>query len=163
MTVGGLCVEPIEIPLQSVNSPLIYPLDNASLNDNVLLLDSQTMQEVETKLSNDGRHIRIECDAALESAHSYYLVVTKGVQTQFGEPLQTDSRFTQLLDTPLSELDQRERVLKQQTQLAVDAYINSVKGASEQDIVYAATFTTQDSYALLDKITEQKQRCTTDF
>ncbi|WP_241211668.1 alpha/beta fold hydrolase [Vibrio sinaloensis] len=151
----GLCVEPIEIPLQSVNSPLIYPLDNASLNDNVLLLDSQTMQEVETKLSNDGRHIRIECDAALESAHSYYLVVTKGVQTQFGEPLQTDSRFTQLLDTPLSELDQRERVLKQQTQLAVDAYINSVKGASEQDIVYAATFTTQDSYALLDKITEQ--------
>ncbi|MFM2590388.1 alpha/beta fold hydrolase [Vibrio sp. TBV020] len=153
----GLCVEPIEVPLQSVDSALVYPLDEQSLDGAVTLFDSETMLPVKTKLSNDGRNIRIECESALDSAKTYYLIVTDDAQTKFGESLQPDATFTSLLSTPENELGERTRELKHKTRLAIDAYLSHVSGATEEEVVYAATFTTQDTYALLDAIVSENQ------
>ena len=159
----GLCVEPIEIPLQSVDSSLVYPLDTSSLERAVFLFDSETMQPIETKLSNDGRNIRIECESALESAKTYYLIVTDDAQTQFGEPLQADASFSNLLNTPENELGERTRKLKHETQLAIDAYVGHFADTTKEEVVYAATFTTQDTYALLDTIVTENQGATLQF
>ncbi|MCG9683228.1 Ig-like domain-containing protein [Vibrio sp. Isolate23] len=148
----GLCVEPIEIPLDSVNSGQVPAIDPSSLVGNVLLLDSSGNEIDGTKLTSDGRQLTIQCSAALQPGTSYYLAVTNGVKTTQGTPLQPSSGFTQLLNTSTNELDEHEQWLQSTTQEAVDVYHTT---GNPHSLVYAAKFTTQNSYAIIDTIVEQ--------
>ncbi|MCG9597971.1 Ig-like domain-containing protein [Vibrio sp. Isolate25] len=148
----GLCVEPIEIPLDSVNSGQVPAIDPSSLVGNVLLLDSSGNEIDGTKLTSDGRQLTIQCSAALQPGTSYYLAVTNGVKTTQGTPLQPSSGFTQLLNTSPNELDEHEQWLQSTTQEAVDVYHTT---GNPHSLVYAAKFTTQNSYTIIDTIVEQ--------
>ncbi|MCW8329208.1 alpha/beta fold hydrolase [Photobacterium sp. SDRW27] len=148
----GLCVEPIEVPLKSINSGQKYPLDEASLENNVLIINSETSEVIATQKSNDGSNIYIECNNALESSETYHIIVTSGVKTQFGEPLQSSSEFKNLLSAEPSSLNENELRVKDSIDNALTAF-SDIEGNTDT-VVYASTFTTQDSYAILDSIVE---------
>ncbi|WP_171354576.1 MULTISPECIES: Ig-like domain-containing protein [Vibrio] len=148
----GLCVEPIEIPLNSVNSGQVPAIDSSSLEGNVLLLDSSGNEIDGTKLTSDGRQLTIQCGAALQPDTPYYLAVTNGVKTTQGTPLQPSSGFTRLLNTDPSELDEHEQWLQTTTQEAVDIYNTT---GNQHSLVYASKFTTQNSYSVIDNVIEQ--------
>ncbi|NOI28253.1 lipase [Vibrio coralliilyticus] len=148
----GLCVEPIEIPLDSVNSGQVPAIDSSSLEGNVLLLDSSGNEIDGTKLTSDGRQLTIQCGAALQPGTPYYLAVTNGVKTTQGTPLQPSSGFTQLLNTDPSELDEHEQWLQTTTQEAVDLYHTT---GNQHSLVYASKFTTQNSYSVIDNVIKQ--------
>ncbi|WFB47184.1 Ig-like domain-containing protein [Vibrio coralliilyticus] len=148
----GLCVEPIEIPLDSVNSGQVPAIDSSSLEGNVLLLDSSGNEIDGTKLTSDGRQLTIQCGAALQPGTPYYLAVTNGVKTTQGTPLQPSSGFTQLLNTDPSELDEHEQWLQTTTQEAVDIYNTT---GNQHSLVYASKFTTQNSYSVIDNVIQQ--------
>ena len=146
----GLCVEPIEIPLSSVGSEQVLALEPTSLQGNVLLIEGTTGQEVpNTKLSSDGRKLTIECGAALQPGTEYFIAVSNGVMTVEGIPLQSSPAFAQLLSADPNELDEQQRNLQQKTKNAVSAYSDLGK---PNEVVYASTFTTQNSYSLIDKM-----------
>ncbi|WP_019277995.1 Ig-like domain-containing protein [Vibrio coralliilyticus] len=142
----GLCVEPIEIPLDSVNSGQVPAIDQSSLEGNVLLMDSAG-KPVATKISSDGRKIVLECRSALESGTQYHLAVSTGVKTTEGMSIQPSSAFTDLLASDPNELDEQQRTLQDATKDAIDTYKLS---GQTQGIAYASTFTTQNSYAIID-------------
>lgn len=149
----GLCVEPIEIPLSSVGSEQVIALEPTSLQGNVLLIDGTTRQEVpNTKLSSDGRKLIIECGAALQPGTEYFIAVSNGVMTVEGIPLQSSPAFAQLLSADPNELDEQQRNLQQKTKNAVSAYSDLGK---PNEVVYASTFTTQNSYSIIDNIVQQ--------
>ncbi|WP_240457981.1 Ig-like domain-containing protein [Vibrio neptunius] len=148
----GLCVEPIVIPLDSVNSGQVPAIDSSSLEGNILLLDSSGSEINDTKLTSDGRQLTIQCRAALQPSTPYYLAVTDGVKTTQGKPLQPSRGFTQLLTADPSELDEHEKWLQSTTQEAVDIYHAR---DNHHDLVYAAKFTTQNSYSVIDNVITQ--------
>ncbi|MFA0084054.1 Ig-like domain-containing protein [Vibrio breoganii] len=143
----GLCAEPILIPLQAVDSEQRHPLNQASLQGNVVLMNS-TGDEIPTKLSASGSEIKIECEASLESATTYHIVVTDGVKNENGEPLQADQSFTDLISSNIDDLPPEQQELRSQ----LDRAIAHAPNAGTP--VYAAEFTTQDSYAVLDAMVE---------
>ncbi|WP_254230435.1 Ig-like domain-containing protein [Vibrio coralliilyticus] len=145
----GLCVEPIEIPLDSVNSGQVPAIDQSSLDGNVLLMDG-TGQLVETKLSSDGRKIVIECGSALKPGTQYHLAVSTGVKTTNGISIQPSASFTNLLQSTPSNTD--EQVLQGTTQEAIDAF---EAHGHNTNFAYASTFTTQNSYSVIDNIVTQ--------
>ncbi|MCC2522430.1 Ig-like domain-containing protein [Vibrio coralliilyticus] len=145
----GLCVEPIEIPLDSVNSGQVPAIDQSSLDGNVLLMDG-TGQLVETKLSSDGRKIVIECSSALKPSTQYYLAVSTGVKTTGGMSVQPSASFTNLLQSTPSNAD--EQVLQGTTQEAINAFEEHGHNTS---FAYASTFTTQNSYSVIDNVVQQ--------
>lgn len=157
----GLCVEPLEIPLKSINSGQKYPLNDASLTNNVVVIKSDTSEVVATQKSNDGSNIYIECHSALESAETYHIIVTSGVKTQFGEPLQSSSEFKELLTATPSSLNEDEIRVKGSIDNALNAYSNI--GGDTNSVVYASTFTTQDSYAIMDAIVENNEEAKLKF
>ncbi|QIJ85860.1 lipase [Vibrio coralliilyticus OCN008] len=150
----GLCVEPIEIPLDSVNSGQVPAIDQSSLDGNVLLIDSQTNDVFDggLKLSSDGRKLVIECGSALQPSTTYHLIVTSGVKTTEGISLQASTAFTELLGANPEDIDEKQTNLQQLTQEAIRAY-QELGGTS--GIAYAATFKTQSSYAGIDNIVQQ--------
>lgn len=150
----GLCVEPIEIPLDSVNSGQVPAIDQSSLDRNVLLIDSQTNDVFDggLKLSSDGRKLVIECGSALQPSTTYHLIVTSGVKTTEGISLQASTAFTELLGASPEDIDEKQTNLQQLTQDAIRAY-QELGGTS--GIAYAATFKTQSSYAGIDNIVQQ--------
>ncbi|UTV28452.1 alpha/beta fold hydrolase [Photobacterium atrarenae] len=148
----GLCTEPLEIPLQSIHSGQRYPLAADSLENNVLVIRSSDLKVIETKLSSDGSSIQIECQHALDTATTYHMIVTSGVKTQFGESVQPSSEFTQLLTENVDLLDENEQQIRNTINHAIDAYTQI--GGDKNSVIYASTFTTQDSYAILDAIVE---------
>ncbi|EEX33713.1 MULTISPECIES: lipase [Vibrio] len=150
----GLCVEPIEIPLDSVNSGQVPAIDQSSLDGNVLLIDSQTNNVFDggLKLSSDGRKLVVECGSALQPSTTYHLIVTSGVKTTEGISLQASTAFTELLDANPEDIDEKQTNLQQLTKDAISAY-QELGGAN--GIAYAATFKTQSSYAGIDNIVQQ--------
>jgi len=150
----GLCVEPIEIPLDSVNSGQVPAIDQSSLDGNVLLIDSQTNDVFDggLKLSSDGRKLVIECGSALQPSTTYHLIVTSGVKTTEGISLQASTAFTELLGANPEDIYEKQTNLQQLTQEAIRAY-QELGGTS--GIAYAATFKTQSSYAGIDNIVQQ--------
>ncbi|NRF61534.1 lipase [Vibrio coralliilyticus] len=150
----GLCVEPIEIPLDSVNSGQVPAIDQSSLDGNVLLIDSQTNNVFDggVKLSSDGRKLVVECGSALQPSTTYHLIVTSGVKTTEGISLQASTAFTELLGANPEDIDEKQTNLQQLTKDAISAY-QELGGAN--GIAYAATFRTQSSYAVIDNIVQQ--------
>lgn len=145
----GLCTEPLVIPIASINSPQRYDLKASSLTGNVMLIDKATSTIVDTSVSADGSNIEIACASALESDSTYYVVVGNGVTTQFGQPIKADSRFLALQETEDEDLAPKEIDIKNQINAAKTAYSNA---GGQGEVVYAAQFKTQDSYAVLEAI-----------
>ncbi|UTT86101.1 lipase [Vibrio pelagius] len=139
----GLCAEPILIPLQSINSDKRFPLDANSLQGNVVLMDNSG-QEVDTKISADGSNIKIECEASLKPSQLYYVVVTDAVKTEFGEPLQADDSFKDILYGLVPKNVNQNQELQEQVLKAISLY------QGEGNPVYAAQFKTQSAYSTLD-------------
>ncbi|MBW3697757.1 lipase [Vibrio sp. T187] len=143
----GLCAEPILIPLQSIDSNKRFPLDENSLEGNVVLMDSDG-NEIPTELSSDGSNVIIQCESGLEENTEYFIVVTDEVKTEFGESLKADSSFTELLTSPVPFDDHNNIDLAGQVSKAISLF----KG--DGNPVYAAQFKTQSSYAPLDAMRE---------
>ena len=152
----GLCAEPILIPLQSINSDKRFPLDANSLQGNVVLMDDSG-QEINTQISADGSNIKIECEASLKPNQLYYVVVTDAVKTEFGEPLQADDSFTDILYglEPLNANQNQD--LQEQILTAISLY----KG--DGNPVYAAQFKTQSAYSTLDSMRNNHSSIGTKF
>jgi pimeloyl-ACP methyl ester carboxylesterase len=152
----GLCAEPILIPLQSINSDKRFPLDANSLQGNVVLMDDSG-QEINTQISADGSNIKIECEASLKPNQLYYVVVTDAVKTEFGEPLQADDSFTDILYglAPLNSNQNQD--LQEQILTAISLYTG--KG----NPVYAAQFKTQSAYSTLDAMRSNHSSIGTKF
>lgn len=152
----GLCAEPILIPLQSINSDKRFPLDANSLEGNVVLMDDSG-QKVDTQISADGSNIKIECEASLKPSQLYYVVVTDAVKTEFGEPLQADDSFTDILYglEPLNANQNQD--LQEQILTAISLY------QGEGNPVYAAQFKTQSAYSTLDAMRNNHARANTKF
>lgn len=140
----------ILIPLTQANSEQRHPLNQASLEGNVVLMNSSG-EEIPTKLSSTGSEIKIECESGLQYAEKHYLVVTDGVKTESGESLQADPNFESLLAAEIDDLDPEQQELRAQVDDAIE-----MTGAGKA--VYAAQFTTLDSYAVLDAIVEKDIR-----
>ncbi|MCG7498335.1 lipase [Vibrio sp. Of7-15] len=145
----GLCTEPLMIPIASIDSPQRYDLEASSLTGHVMLIDKTTSTVVDASVSADGSNIEIACSSALKSGSTYYVVVSNGVTTQFGQPIKADSRFLTLQETEDEHLTPKEIDIKNQINAAKRAY-SDVGGLG--DVVYAAQFKTQDSYAVLEAI-----------
>ncbi|WP_261904250.1 alpha/beta fold hydrolase [Vibrio fortis] len=141
----GLCAEPILIPLQSINSDKRFPLDSNSLQGNVVLMDDSG-KEISTQISADGSNIKIECEASLKPSQLYYVVVTDAVKTEFGEPLQADDSFTDIIYGLASKKENQD--LQEQILKAITLYKETDKGTGNP--VYAAQFKTQSAYTTLD-------------
>ncbi|WP_261883624.1 alpha/beta fold hydrolase [Vibrio pelagius] len=139
----GLCAEPILIPLQSINSDKRFPLDANSLEGNVVLMDDSG-QEVDTQISADGSNIKIECEASLKPSQLYYIVVIDAVKTEFGEPLQADDSFKDILYGLVPQNVNQNIELQEQVLKAISLY------QGEGNPVYAAQFKTQSAYSTLD-------------
>ena len=152
----GLCVEPILIPLQSVNSEKRYPLDSNSLEGHVVLMDADG-NEVSTQLSSDGSNIIIQCESGLEENSEYFVVVTDRVKTEFGESLKADSSFLDLVNMEFHNKDEKSIDLVGQVQRAISLF----KG--DGNPVYAAQFKTQSSYSQLDAMRDNHTRLNTHF
>lgn len=143
----GLCAEPILIPIEQADSEQRHPLNQESLKGNVVLMNSSG-ESIPTKLSSTGSEIKIECESSLKYSEKHYLVVTDGVKTESDEPLQADPSFEHLLGAEIEELTPEQQKLRVQIDDAIE-----MTGAGTA--VYAAQFTTQDSYAVLDAIVEK--------
>ncbi|WP_225310909.1 alpha/beta fold hydrolase [Vibrio fortis] len=152
----GLCAEPILIPLQSINSDKRFPLDANSLQGNVVLMDDSG-QEINTQISADGSNIKIECEASLKPNQLYYVVVTDAVKTEFGEPLQADDSFTDILYGLVPHNVNQNQDLQEQILTAISLY----KGKGNP--VYAAQFKTQSAYSTLDAMRNNHARQNTAF
>lgn len=152
----GLCAEPILIPLQSINSDKRFPLDANSLQGNVVLMDDSG-QKVDTKISADGSNIKIECEASLKPNELYYVVVTDAVKTEFGEPLQADDSFKDILYGLVPQNVNQNQELQDQVLKAISLY------QGEGNPVYAAQFKTQSAYSTLDAMRNNHARANTKF
>lgn len=152
----GLCAEPILIPLQSINSDKRFPLDANSLQGNVVLMDDSG-QKVDTKISADGSNIKIECEASLKPNQLYYVVVTDAVKTEFGEPLQADDSFKDILYGLVPQNVNQNQELQDQVLKAISLY------QGEGNPVYAAQFKTQSAYSTLDAMRNNHARANTKF
>ncbi|UQV23294.1 alpha/beta fold hydrolase [Vibrio sp. J383] len=139
----GVCAEPILIPLESIDSDKRFPLDNNTLTGNVALIDQNGI-EVDTLISADGANIKIQCESGLAPDSTYYVVVTDGVKTEFGESLQADTEFEDLISSETALISDKNIELQEQVLNAISSY--SGKGLP----VYAAQFTTQSTYSTLD-------------
>ncbi|PMH32649.1 lipase [Vibrio lentus] len=139
----GVCAEPILIPIESIDSDKRFPLDNNTLTGNVALID-QNGTEVITQISADGANIKIQCESGLAPDSTYYVIVTDGVKTEFGESLQADSEFVNLVSSGAAFVSDKNIELQEQVLNAINLY--SGQGAP----VYAAQFTTQSTYSTLD-------------
>lgn len=152
----GLCAEPILIPLQSINSDKRFPLDANSLQGNVVLMDDSG-KKVDTKISADGSNIKIECEASLKPNELYYVVVTDAVKTEFGEPLQADDSFKDILYGLVPQNVNQNQELQDQVLKAISLY------QGEGNPVYAAQFKTQSAYSTLDAMRNNHARANTKF
>ena len=152
----GLCAEPILIPLQSINSDKRFPLDSNSLQGNVVLMDDSG-KEISTQISADGSNIKIECEAGLKPNQLYYVVVTDAVKTEFGEPLQADDSFTDILYGLVPQNANQNQDLQEQILKAISLY----KGQGNP--VYAAQFKTQSAYSTLDAMRNNHSSIGTKF
>ena len=152
----GLCAEPILIPLQSVNSDKRFPLDANSLQGNVVLMDDSG-KEIGTQISADGSNIKIECEASLKPNQLYYVVVTDAVKTEFGEPLQADDSFTDILYGLAPKNSNINQDLQDQILKAISLY------SGEGNPVYAAQFKTQSAYSTLDAMRDNHVDVNTQF
>jgi hypothetical protein len=121
----GLCAEPILIPLKSINSDKRFPLDANSLQGNVVLMDDSG-QEINTQISADGSNIKIECEASLKPRQLYYVVVTDAVKTEFGESLQADDSFTDILYGLVPLNSNQNQDLQEQILTAISLYKGKV-------------------------------------
>ncbi len=139
----GVCAEPILIPLQSVDSNKRFPLDESSLEGNVVLMN-ESGNEIATQISSDGSNVIIQCESGLKENTEYFIVVTDRVKTEFGESLKADSSFTDLVNMEFQNKDEIYIELEGQVQRAISLF----KG--DGNPVYAAQFKTQSSYASLD-------------
>lgn len=152
----GLCAEPILIPLQSINSDKRFPLDSNSLQGNVVLMDDSG-KEISTQISADGSYIKIECEAGLKPNQLYYVVVTDAVKTEFGDPLQADDSFTDILYGLVPQNANQNQDLQEQILKAISLY----KGQGNP--VYAAQFKTQSAYSTLDAMRNNHSSIGTKF
>jgi len=142
----GLCTEPLQIPITSLNSNERYPLDPASLKGNVLLVDEHDIA-IDIKVSATSENIQIECAATLQEDTTYFLAVNDKVKTQDGLGLKADNTFTSILtsDAP-SDPELQDQIIR-----AIAT--TNISG----NVVYAAQFKTQSVYAILDSIIENNQ------
>ncbi|MDC5821346.1 lipase [Vibrio europaeus] len=156
----GLCVEPIEVPLSSVGSEQVLALDPQSIiteknsaTDTVMLFKEGDPTPLDIKVTNDGRSLSIQCGEALnlDTPTRYHLIVTSGVKTETGQPLNASSEFTRLMNSSNEELNDSELVVKQDSIAPAVTHYRSLASAG---IAYAATFTTQDAYSPLDEMVE---------
>ncbi|AQS37151.1 Bacterial virulence factor lipase N-terminal/Alpha/beta hydrolase family [Shewanella psychrophila] len=147
----GLCVEPIRIPIASIDADERYPLDSASLVNNIMLIDAASAKAVPAEITASGEEIKIACQQALNSESRYFLAVSDRVKTQFGEPLMADASFTSLLSRDEDDLSETELLIKQQITLATEAY---QQASGQGNVIYGAQFTTQSVYPILDSIIE---------
>jgi|GEM_PF-3199615 len=156
----GLCVEPIEVPLGSINSEQVIALnpqsiitDGVSATDSVMLFKEGESTPLDIKVTSDGRSLSIQCGEALnlDTPTRYHLVVTNGVTTETGQPLSASSEFTRLMKSSYEELNDSELVMKQDS---IDPAVSHYLSLASSGIAYAATFTTQDAYSPLDKMVE---------
>src|SRR5262245_57333193 len=90
--------------------------------------------------------LHVESDALLEQHTRYALIVTRGVQDLFGDPVEATESFRRF----------RETVRGEYRQALIDA-IEAAReiGFRERDIVTASVFTTQSATAILEKIRDQ--------
>ncbi|WP_392340898.1 hypothetical protein [Moritella marina] len=153
----GLCTEPMQIPIASLNSNERYPLNPNTLADNVVLI-KEDGTPVETNISSTSENIQIECTATLTEDSTYFLLVNDHVETSDGTQLQADPAFTELQNPDIvpATLTEQEQLVQAQIQAAKAAAGTSISG----EIVYAAQFTTQSTYAILDSIIENNQSAT---
>lgn len=150
----GLCTEPMQIPISTLNSKERYPLNPDTLASNVILI-KEDGSLVETNISSTSENIQIECTAALEEKSTYFLLVNDQVETLDGTQLQADPAFTELMgpDIAPATLTEQEQLVQAQIQAAKAAAGTTIQG----EIVYAAQFTTQNTYAILDSIIENNK------
>lgn len=146
----GLCTEPLQIPLATLNGNERYPLDPETLANNVTLVRADGTP-VETNISSTSENIQIECTTTLEESTTYFLAVNDQVTTQDGIGLKADSTLTNLLLTDDSELTDQEVDIKTQINAAIE------KTGISGNIAYAAQFKTQSSYAISDSIIENNK------
>jgi len=145
----GLCTEPLQIPIASLNSNERYPLDPATLEGNVLLVDEYD-NSIDVKVSATSENIQIECAATLQEDTTYFLAVNDQVKTQDGLNLKADATFTSILtsDAP-SDPELQDQIIRAIT-------TTNISG----NVVYAAQFKTQSTYAILDSIIENNKSAT---
>jgi len=150
----GLCTEPLQIPIASLNSNERYPLNPNTLATNVILI-KENGTPVETNISSTSEHIQIECAATLTENSTYFLLVNNQIETSDGTQLQADPAFTDLLmpDIEPATLTEQEQLVQTQIQAAKAAAGSSISG----EIVYAAQFSTQSSHAISDSIIENNK------
>jgi len=150
----GLCTEPMQIAIASLNSNERYPLNPNTLANNVVLI-KEDGTPVETNISSTSENIQIECTATLTENSTYFLLVNDQVETSDGTQLQADPAFTDLLmpDIEPATLTDQELLVQTQIQAAKAAAGTTISG----EIVYAAQFSTQSTYAILDSIIENNQ------
>lgn len=150
----GLCTEPLQIPIASLNSNERYPLNPNTLANNVILI-KEDGTPVETNISSTSENIQIECTATLAENSTYFLLVNNQIETSDGTQLQADPAFTDLLIPSIepATLTEQERLVQTQIQAAKAAAGSTVSG----EIVYAAQFSTQSSHAISDSIIENNE------
>jgi len=150
----GLCTEPMQIPIASLNSNERYPLNPNTLANNVVLI-KEDGTPVETNISSTSENIQIECTATLAENSTYFLLVNDLVETSDGTQLQADPAFTDLLmpDIEPATLTDQELLVQTQIQAAKAAAGTTISG----EVVYAAQFSTQSSHVISDSIIENNQ------
>lgn len=150
----GLCTEPMQIPISSLNSNERYPLNPNTLADNVVLI-KEDGTPVETNISSTSENIQIECTATLTENSTYFLLVNDHVETSDGTQLQADPVFTELQNPDIvpATLTEQEQLVQAQIQAAKAAAGTTISG----EIVYAAQFSTQSSHAISDSIIENNK------
>ncbi|MDX2320090.1 MAG: hypothetical protein QNK26_05765, partial [Moritella sp.] len=144
----GLCTEPMQIPIANLHGTERYPLDPATLANNVILV-AENGTPVVANISATSEHIQIECTATLVESTTYFLAVNDQIKTQDGLALKADPTLTNLLANDDGELTEQEIDVKAQINAAITA-----TGIPAEHMAYAAQFTTQSSYAISDSIIE---------
>ncbi len=144
----------IKIPISNRNTEERYPLDEASLDNNVKLISdgvTGSPEEIPVEVFSTGSEIEIKPLIALGSESKYYITISDQVLTQDGLSLEADSEFLRIKNNNDGNLTDKELEIQAQI-LSAQNHFQIVGGAGE--LVYAAQFTTQSVNPILDAIRE---------
>ncbi|GAA3930173.1 dienelactone hydrolase family protein [Litoribacillus peritrichatus] len=142
----------IKVPIANRNTEERYPLDQASLKDNVKLISDAATgnpQEIPVEVISTGSEIEIKPLQVLDNESIYYIAINDRVLTQDGLALEADSEFTRIKNNQDGDLTDQELEIQAQL-LSAENHFQIVGGVGE--LVYAAQFTTQSVNPVLDEI-----------
>ncbi|WP_284377297.1 hypothetical protein [Litoribrevibacter albus] len=140
----------IQIPIANRNTSERYPLNQATLKDNVMLIKdnglTQSDKPVSIEVVSTGSNIEIKPLEVLDDESVYYITVSDRVLTKDGLSLEADSNFTRIRIADTEALPEKEQNIQQQILEAEKAF-EAAGGVG--NLVYAAQFTTQSVHPIL--------------